>query len=83
MVLKASFSNTVILIFTFGWAVIYSVAIVCQSVLPGSWVVICHHSIVTGLGAAVAVAGTAVAGTAVAGGVVGAGGWVGAGAVVG
>src|SRR5512140_233523 len=66
LVLKASFSSTVILIFTFGWAAVYSVAIVCQSVLPGSWVLICHHSMVTCL-AGTAVAGTAVAGTAVAG----------------
>ena len=58
MVLKASFSKTVILILTLGCLAIYSLAIVCQSVLPGSTVVICHHSMVTG--AAAAVGGTAV-----------------------
>src|SRR5512141_2099496 len=52
LVLKASFSKIVILILTLGCAAIYSLAISCQSVLPGSMVVICHHSTVT-CGAAV------------------------------
>src|SRR5512147_1721566 len=47
LVLKASFSSIVMLILTLGCLAIYSLAISCQSVLPGSTVVICHHSTVT------------------------------------
>jgi hypothetical protein len=38
----------VILIVTFGWAVVYASAMAWKSALPGSPVVMCHQSIVTG-----------------------------------
>src|ERR1044071_8271315 len=68
LVLKASFSRMVILILTFGWAAIYSLAMVCQRVLPGSMVVICHHSMVTFCAGASVAAGACVAGASVAAG---------------
>src|SRR6266545_7417893 len=81
LVLKASFSRMVILMVTFGWAAIYSLAISCQSVLPGSMVVICHHSMVTFLAGA-SVAGGCVGASVAGGACVAAGAWV-AGACVG
>src|SRR3954466_7866651 len=79
LVLKASFSRTVTLIFTFGCAAVYASAIAWKSDLPGSPVVMCHQSTVTGappavdgaaleavLGAALAGVEAAVVGAAVA-----------------
>ena len=51
LVLNASFSRIVMLILTLGWAAVYASAIPWNIVLPGSPVVICHHSIVTGAAA--------------------------------
>src|SRR3954454_24372392 len=48
LVLKASFSRTVTLILTFGCAAVYASAIAWKSDLPGSPVVMCHQSTVTG-----------------------------------
>src|SRR5204863_269504 len=76
-VLNASFSRTVMLIFTLGCAAVYASAIAWKSDLPGSPVVMCHQSTVTGAPPAVdgasleAVLGASVA--AVVAAVVGAG----------
>lgn len=45
--LNASFSNEVVLIATFGWAVVNAVAICGKSDLPGSVVAMFHHSNLT------------------------------------
>src|SRR3954453_18983733 len=47
-VLNASFSRTVMLIFTLGCAAVYASAIAWKADLPGSPVVMCHQSTVTG-----------------------------------
>src|SRR3954451_20984668 len=47
--LNASFSSTVMLILTFGWAVMYCLAAFAQIVFIGSLFWMCHHSMVTGL----------------------------------
>src|SRR5436190_23203441 len=46
-VLNCSFWVGTTLIVTFGCAFMYSFATVCQKLLPGSAVALCHHSIVT------------------------------------
>ena len=67
LVLNASFSNTVILIVTFGWAAVYVSAMPWKMDLPGSPVVMCHQLMVTGAGVPVG------AGVALGAGVPGAG----------
>src|SRR3954454_8377448 len=49
LALKASFSSTVMWIFTFGCAAMYWAAAFFQIVLSGSLLAMCHHSMVTGL----------------------------------
>src|SRR3954447_26964307 len=80
LVLNASFSRTVMLIFTFGCAAVYASAIAWKSDLPGSPVVMCRQLMVRGapppavdgaaleavLGAALAAVEAAVVGAAVA-----------------
>ena len=46
--LKASFSSTVTLILTFGWAASYCLTASAQTDFIGSLFWMCHHSIVTG-----------------------------------
>ena len=46
--LKASFSSTVILMFTFGWSAMYCLAASAQIVFIGSLFWMCHQSIETG-----------------------------------
>ncbi len=70
LVLKASFSSTVILMVTFGWAAIYSLANFCQNDRPGSLVEICHQLMVTFWAGACVAAGWA--GACVAAGATGA-----------
>src|SRR4051794_23691607 len=49
LALNASFSRTVILMVTFGWAFMYSSAACFQTVFIGSVFWMCHQLIVTGL----------------------------------
>ena len=49
LALNASFSRTVILIFTLGWAAMYWSAAFFQIVFSGSLLAMCHQLIVTGL----------------------------------